>query len=68
MTNAVTHCDSLSLMADFGKAASLTGIYDSKRSGFHEHNLYSLRYNKAVAEATEEVTDESIAWARSACA
>jgi alpha-D-xyloside xylohydrolase len=54
--------------ADFGEAAPLSGIYADRESGFHEHNLYPLRYNKAVAEITEEVTGESITWARSAWA
>jgi alpha-D-xyloside xylohydrolase len=55
-------------VADFGEAASLSGIYAKRKSGFREHNLYPLRYNKAVAEITEEVTGERIMWARSAWA
>src|SRR5918911_462455 len=55
-------------VADFGEAASLSGIYANRKSGFREHNLYPLRYNKAVAEITEEVTGERIMWARSAWA
>jgi len=51
--------------ADFGESAPLTGIYADSESGFHEHNLYPLRYNKAVAEVTERITGESILWARS---
>ena len=35
---------------DFGEAAPPDGIYHSGRTGFYEHNLYPLRYNKAVAE------------------
>ncbi|TCJ13938.1 alpha-xylosidase, partial [Rubrobacter taiwanensis] len=54
--------------ADFGEAAPLNGIYAAGRSGFHEHNLYPLRYNRAVAEVTERVTGERIAWSRSAWA
>lgn len=56
------------LVADFGEAASLSGVYASKKSGFPEHNLYPLRYNKAVAEVTERVTGRSNIWARSAWA
>ena len=56
------------IKVDFGEAAPLTGLYASGRSGFYEHNYYPLRYNKAVAEMTREVTGESIIWARSAWA
>ncbi|MGG6309311.1 TIM-barrel domain-containing protein [Paenibacillus macerans] len=56
------------IKVDFGEAAPLGGIYASGRSGFHEHNLYPLRYNKAAAEVTERVNGESIIWARSAWA
>src|SRR5919202_203837 len=55
-------------VADFGEAASLSGIYAKRKSGFREHNLYPLRYNKAIADITEEVTGERIMWARSAWA
>jgi alpha-D-xyloside xylohydrolase len=56
------------IKVDFGEAAPLTVIYHSGRSGFYEHNLYPLRYNKVVAEVTKEVTGENIIWARSAWA
>jgi alpha-D-xyloside xylohydrolase len=56
------------IVADFGEAASLSGIYAQRKSGFREHNLYPLRYNKAVAEITEKITGERITWARSAWA
>lgn len=56
------------IKVDFGEAAPATGIYASGRTGFYEHNLYPLRYNKAVAEITREVTGENIIWARSAWA
>ena len=56
------------IKVDFGEAAPLTGIYANGRSGFYEHNLYPLRYNKAVAEITRQVTGENIIWARSAWA
>ena len=56
------------IKVDFGESGPLEGLYASGRSGWHEHNLYPLRYNKAVAEVTKAVTDESIIWARSAWA
>jgi alpha-D-xyloside xylohydrolase len=46
----------------------LEGIYASGKSGLWEHNLYPLRYNKAVSEITKEVTGGSVIWARSAWA
>ena len=54
--------------ADFGEAAPLSGIYHERRSSFQEHNLYPLRYNKAVAEITEEITGSGAIYARSAWA
>jgi alpha-D-xyloside xylohydrolase len=51
--------------ADFGEAAPLSGTYASRKGGFHEHNLYPLRYNRAVAEATEGVTGNSVGFSRS---
>jgi alpha-D-xyloside xylohydrolase len=54
--------------ADFGEAAPLSGMYASKKGGFHEHNLYPLRYSRAVAGATEEVTGNGAIFARSAWA
>jgi alpha-D-xyloside xylohydrolase len=56
------------IKVDFGEDAPLRGLYASGRTGYYEHNLYPLRYNKAVAEITKEVTGESIIWARSAWA
>jgi alpha-D-xyloside xylohydrolase len=56
------------IKADFGESAPLNGIYASGRSGFYEHNLYPLRYNKAVADTTRQVNGENIIWARSAWA
>ncbi|HKM94414.1 MAG TPA: TIM-barrel domain-containing protein [Prolixibacteraceae bacterium] len=53
------------IKVDFGEAAPYNGIYASGRTGFYEHNLYPLRYNKAVADITKEITGESIIWARS---
>lgn len=56
------------IKVDFGEGAPLYGRFHSGNSGKLEHNLYPLRYNKAVAEITEEITGESIIWARSAWA
>lgn len=56
------------IKVDFGEAAPLNGLYASGRSGFYEHNLYPLRYNKAVADIIKEVHGENIIWARSAWA
>jgi alpha-D-xyloside xylohydrolase len=56
------------IKADFGEAAPKDGIYYSGRTGFYEHNLYPLRYNKAVADITKKINNETIIWARSAWA
>lgn len=56
------------IKVDFGEAAPLEGFYASGRGGWYEHNLYPLRYNKAVADITKEVNNENIIWARSAWA
>lgn len=56
------------IKVDFGEAAPEKGIYHSGRTGFYEHNIYPLRYNKAVADITKEVTGHSFIWARSAWA
>lgn len=56
------------IKADFGEAVPLHGQCFSGKNGFSEHNLYPLRYQKAVAEVTKEVTGENIIWARSAWA
>ncbi|SMO96164.1 alpha-D-xyloside xylohydrolase [Gracilimonas mengyeensis] len=53
------------IKVDFGEAAPANGIYASGRTGFYEHNLYPLRYNKAVADITEEVHGNGFIWARS---
>ena len=50
---------------DFGEAAPFNGIYHSGRTGFYEHNLFPLRYNKAVAEITKKVKGYTLIWARS---
>ncbi len=56
------------IKVDFGEAAPPSGIYASGKTGFYEHNLYPLRYNKAAADITKEVSGENIIWARSAWA
>jgi alpha-D-xyloside xylohydrolase len=56
------------IKVDFGEAAPYYGIYASGRTGFYEHNLYPLRYNKAVSDITYQVKGERIIWARSAWA
>jgi alpha-D-xyloside xylohydrolase len=53
------------IKVDFGEAAPVDGLYASGKTGFYEHNLYPLRYNKAVADITKEITGENIIWARS---
>lgn len=52
------------IKTDFGEGAPLTGLYASGATGFYEHNLYPVRYQKAVADITREVTGENIIWAR----
>ncbi|MBN2165191.1 MAG: alpha-xylosidase [Marinilabiliaceae bacterium] len=56
------------IKVDFGEAAPANGIYHSGKTGYYEHNLYPLRYNKAVADITKQVKGENIIWARSAWA
>lgn len=57
------------IKVDFGEAAPFhNGLYASGRTGLYEHNLYPLRYNRAVAEITKKTTGDNIIWARSAWA
>ena len=56
------------IKVDFGEGAPMHGAYASGKSGFYEHNLYPLRYNKAVSDITESSTGERIIWGRSAWA
>jgi len=57
------------IKCDFGEAAPLNGIYANGISGFYEHNLYPLRYNKALWEAVKQYSpDGGVIWARSAWA
>ncbi len=54
--------------ADFGEAAPVAGLYASRQASFLEHNLYPLRYNKAISEATQEASGHGAIYARSAWA
>ena len=57
------------IKCDFGEAAPYNGFYHSGRGGLYEHNLYPLRYNKALWEVVNrEHPGEGIIWARSAWA
>ncbi len=56
------------IKVDFGEGAPIEGIYHNKRNGWYEHNLYPVRYNKAVADITKKLHNENIIWARSAWA
>lgn len=56
------------IKVDFGEAAPYNGIYYSGKTGFYEHNLYPLRYDKAVSDITKKVTGDRIIWARGAWA
>lgn len=56
------------IKCDFGEAAPYDGFYYSGRGGKYEHNLYPLRYNKALWEAVEANSGEGVIWARSAWA
>lgn len=56
------------IKVDFGEAAPFDGLYASGSTGFYEHNLYPVRYQKAVMEVTERTNHESIIWARAAWA
>lgn len=53
------------IKVDFGEAAPTYGIYSNGRTGFYEHNMFPLRYNKAVAEITKDITGYPFIWARS---
>ncbi len=56
------------IKCDFGEAAPMNGQYHSGKTGLYEHNLYPLRYNKALWEVVNRETGEGIIWARSAWA
>lgn len=46
----------------------LAMAYYSGKTGFYEHNLYPLRYNKALWEAVKQYSGDGVIWARSAWA
>jgi alpha-D-xyloside xylohydrolase len=56
------------IKVDFGEGAPLNGRYHSGRDGWHEHNLYPLRYNQAAADISRQVKGYPLIWARSAWA
>jgi alpha-D-xyloside xylohydrolase len=56
------------IKVDFGEGAPFNGYYANGKGGLYEHNLYPLRYNKAVADITRKIKNETIMWARSAWA
>ena len=64
------------IKCDFGEGAPLNGLYHSGRGGLYEHNLYPLRYNKALWEAVQRYSGpqyadgvgQGVIWARSAWA
>jgi len=58
------------IKCDFGEAAPYDGLYYSGKTGFYEHNLYPLRYNKALWEGVKANSqdNEGVIWARSAWA
>lgn len=56
------------IKCDFGEAAPFNGVYASGKGGFYEHNLYPLRYNKALFEGIAKNGAEPVIWARSAWA
>lgn len=54
------------IKVDFGEAAPIEAVYNNGSTGWYEHNIYPVRYNKAVADVTRKVNGENIIWARSA--
>lgn len=56
------------IKCDFGEAAPYNGVYYSGKGGLYEHNLYPLRYNKALWEAVKQNAGDGVIWARSAWA
>ncbi len=56
------------IKGDFGEASPFNGLYASGKTGFYEHNLYPLRYNKTLWEAVKNNSGEGVIWARSAWA
>ena len=57
------------IKCDFGEAAPYDGFYYNGCGGLYEHNLYPVRYNKALWEQVERShPGEGVIWARSAWA
>ncbi|MFZ5895824.1 MAG: alpha-xylosidase [Myxococcota bacterium] len=56
------------IKVDFGEGAPLNGVYHSGRTGWYEHNLYPLLYNRAAGEASQRTHGYTLIWARSAWA
>ena len=56
------------IKVDFGEGSPVNAVYHNGKTGWQEHNLYPLRYNKAVSDITKEKSGENIIWARSAWA
>ena len=57
------------IKVDFGEAAPFSnGLYASGRGGLYEHNIYPVRYDKAVYEITKQTTGDGIIWGRAAWA
>lgn len=56
------------IKVDFGEGAPLNAVYHNGKTGWQEHNLYPLRYNKAVSDITKSTSGDNIIWARSAWA
>ena len=45
------------IKCDFGEAAPYNGFYHSGKGGLYEHNLYPLRYNKALWEVIDSFSN-----------
>lgn len=57
------------IKVDFGEAAPFhNAIYASGKGGMYEHNLFPIRYDKAVFDVTKKTTGDGIIWARAAWA
>lgn len=52
------------MKTDFGEGAPRNGLYASGVSGKLEHNLYPVRYQKAIYDATQAATGDGLIWAR----
>ena len=54
------------IKVDFGEGAPINAVYHNGKTGWQEHNLYPLRYNKTVSDITKATSGDNIIWARSA--